>query len=487
MVFSSIVFLGIFLPLTLFAYFICKNRQWRNFVLLVTSLFFYAWGEPVYVVLMVLVTLIDYIFGRLIDKHGRNGATRLLLAVCIVLNLLPLFAFKYYNFLAIEFGQLVGVSFPLLSAAMPIGISFFTFQSMSYAIDVYRGSVKAQRNYAYVLLYVSMFPQLIAGPIVRYSDIETELNQRVETAEGFSEGSFRFAIGLGKKVILANYAGKVAAYLLNDRLSGLSSLGAWIGLSLAALQLYFDFSGYSDMAIGLGRIFGFHFKENFRYPHMSRSVTEFWSRWHISLGNWFRDYVMYPIAMSKPFTQLTQLSRKRLGPQTGKLVPYAITSLVTFSLIGIWHGAGWNFLLWGVYFVPFLVIERALILRGKFQLSNIPVLSTIIVLAISTFGFALFYYTDMSELGRFFQALFGASGNGFLLDLRERSAVGDIFWLLPVLALGPWPLCAFVCKRIFGKGKAFTIARTLYTVVLIGVCYILLLGQGYNAFLYFRF
>lgn len=344
MVFSSVSFMGIFLPLTLIVYYLIKNRTWRNAVLLIASLLFYSWGEAIHITAMIGVTLIDYVFGLLINKSERPSARRGLLVLCVVLNLIPLVVFKYYNFFASQVASALHVSVRMISIAMPLGISFFTFQSLSYVIDIYRGNAQKQNNYARVLLYVSMFPQLIAGPIVRYSDVEHELTHRTESLENFAQGGLRFAIGFAKKIILANYTGQMVDFILGDNLSRLSVSGAWIGIFCSGIQIYFDFSGYSDMAIGLGLMFGFHFKENFNYPFIARSITDYWRRWHISMSGWFRDYLMYPMVRSKLFIKFSRSVRKRMGATMGNLIPSSAATLFTFALVGLWHGAGWNFI-----------------------------------------------------------------------------------------------------------------------------------------------
>ena len=329
MVFSSILFLGLFLPVTLFLYYLFPNRRIRNAVLLIASLVFYAWGEPVWVFAMVALAVLDYLAGLLLAAAG-GAWKRVLLAVTIVMNLALLFLFKYYNFLSDSIASLLAMlqitivppSFPF---GMPIGISFFTFQAITYVVDVSRGEVTPQKNPFRVLLYIALFPQLIAGPIVRYRDVEYEIGNRRETMQDFAEGAFRFAVSLGKKVIFANYAGKVASTLLTEQIGTLTADSAWIGALMFTLQIYFDFSGYSDMAIGLGRMFGFHFQENFNYPYMSRSVTEFWRRWHISLGSFFRDYVYIPLGGN----------RRHMW----------FNILLVWVLTGLWHGASWNFML----------------------------------------------------------------------------------------------------------------------------------------------
>ncbi len=486
MVFSSVSFLGIFLPLTLVLYYLSKNRTWRNAVLLIASLLFYSWGEAIYIFAMVGVTLIDYVFGLWIGKTEKAAARRTLLIVCVILNLIPLLTFKYYNFFASQLAQLLHIPFYRLAAAMPLGISFFTFQSLSYTIDVYRRNATMQKNYAYVLLYVSMFPQLIAGPIVRYSDVELELTARKETLENFAQGGFRFAVGFAKKIILANYTGQLVDFIMSNQTTTITVSGAWIGIVMSGLQLYFDFSGYSDMAIGLGLMFGFHFKENFNYPFIARSVTDFWHRWHISMSSWFRDYMMYPLVRSKLFIRFSRFIRNRAGASLGNLIPSSVATLFTFAMVGLWHGAGWNFMLWGLFNGVLLVMEKFL-KKTRFNLERIPVVSVLVTFIVLRIGRVFSECTTLSQIGHYFSVLFGGSGAKFALNIQELSAVNDIFWLIPVLFVAMTPYPAMLCRRLLGKGKAYQGLRAAWTAVLICASYTLLLGQSYNAFLYFRF
>ena len=340
MVFSSFVFLMVFLPLILVIYYICPTR-FRNLVLFLASLFFYAWGEPKYVLIMLFSTVFDYINGRLIERfqnRNQHKLAKITLIVDLCGNLGILGFFKYTDFVIGSINSITGVGISLLHIALPIGISFYTFQTMSYTIDVYRGVVPAQHNILNFGTYVVLFPQLIAGPIVQYKTIAKELERRKVTMDNFAKGAYRFSVGLAKKVLLANQAGR-----LWDTISvsaNLSTASAWLGAVAYTFQIYFDFSGYSDMAIGLGEMFGFHFLENFNYPYMADSITDFWRRWHISLSTFFRDYVYIPLG----------------GNRNGTLKTYR-NILVVWLLTGLWHGASWNFVLWGLFFCIFLVIE----------------------------------------------------------------------------------------------------------------------------------
>ena len=340
MVFSSIVFLFRFLPLFFLLYYLVPERM-KNLILFLGSLIFYAWGEPVYVLLMLFSTVVDYVHGRLLERlRGKRGA-KLVLLSSVVINLGVLCFFKYADFLIGSVNAVLGTKVPLLSLGLPIGISFYTFQTMSYTIDVYRGQARVQRNLLDFGVYVAMFPQLIAGPIVKYRDVEKSMHHRSITLPDVSEGLKRFCMGLGKKVLLANNIGELWAFVSAMDLRRISMLTAWLGIVAFGFQIYFDFSGYSDMAIGLGRMLGFRFPENFNYPYISASVTEFWRRWHISLGSWFREYVYFPLGGS----------RRGLPKQL-------LNILVVWMLTGIWHGAGWNFLLWGLWFAFALMLEK---------------------------------------------------------------------------------------------------------------------------------
>ncbi len=474
MVFSSLLFLFYFLAAVLLVYFLLPKKL-KNAWLLISSLFFYAWGEPVYVVIMILVIVADYVLGLLIEKRkdeGRIRAARVTLIVGIVLNLATLGFFKYANFLIGNLNAIPGVSIPLLDLALPIGISFYTFQSMSYVIDVYRGDVRAQRNIISFGTYVALFPQLIAGPIVQYKTIDQQLNNRTESFDLFGDGVRRFITGLGKKVLLANTIGVIWSQVSAMDTAEVPVLTAWIGILAYTFQIYFDFSGYSDMAIGLGKMFGFHFLENFNYPYMSKSITEFWRRWHISLSTWFRDYVYIPLG----------------GNRRG--LPIQIRNiLVVWLLTGIWHGASWNFVAWGLFFGVLLMVEKLFLLKW---LERAPgIVGRIYTMLMVILSWALFAFDSLSAGFSFIGAMFGAHGAG-LFDTRSLYLLVTNGLLLLIGAIGctDWPkrLVAKLENGALAKHSAISTACAgvvLLAISVLSVAY--LVDASYNPFLYFRF
>lgn len=338
MVFSNTLFLYLFLPINLILYYAVKSRKWENFILIIFSLAFYAWGEPVWIFLLIFSSLVDYGHGLFIEKYRGTKLAKIGLLSSICINLGLLITFKYSAFLYENLNNIFNLSLEIPKFSLPIGISFYTFQTLSYTVDVYKGEVKAQKHFSKFLMYVSLYHQLVAGPIVRYSDVEEEIESRVTTVENFSSGISRFTIGLAKKVLIANVAGQFVTQYMNSDLSSITVLEAWFGIAMFTIQIYFDFSGYSDMAIGLGKMFGFTYMENFNYPYISKSATEFWRRWHISLGSFFRDYVYIP-----------------LGGNRKNMI---FNLFVVWFLTGIWHGASWNFILWGLYFGILVYLEK---------------------------------------------------------------------------------------------------------------------------------
>ena len=388
MVFSSLVFLFVFLPITLLFYFIVP-RKYRNFILLIVSLIFYAWGEPVYIVLMLFSTVIDFINGLLVEKYAdQPKKAKKVVIFAVIVNLSLLTFFKYSGFIVSNVNALIGTTFTVPDIALPIGISFYTFQTMSYTIDVFRKDAPAQKNIINLGAYVTMFPQLIAGPIVRYQTVAEQLNHRKETQSLFASGVERFVIGLGKKVLLANNIGLLWSQVSSMAISELTVMTSWLGVIAFGLQIYFDFSGYSDMAIGLGRMFGFELLENFNYPYISQSITEFWRRWHISLGTWFRDYVYIPLG----------------GNRKGKWRTYLNVFIVWF-LTGLWHGASWNFILWGLYFGIIITIEKVFLMKWlSYAPRLIRHLYTLVLLII---GWGLFAFENLSYLKDYFRVMFG--------------------------------------------------------------------------------
>ncbi|MEY8386599.1 MBOAT family O-acyltransferase [Oscillospiraceae bacterium 38-13] len=464
MVFSSLTFLFAYLPLTLALYFVTPLR-YRNFVLLVTSLFFYGWGEPVYVGVMFLSIFIDYTHGLLVEKfRSRDRLARWFVGQSVVFNLLLLGFFKYWDFLAANLSLLPGVSLPQLGLPLPLGISFFTFQTMSYTIDVYRRDAPVQRNVIDFGAYVTLFPQLIAGPIVKYKTVAAELARRTVTSVDFAEGACRFTAGLAKKVLLANAAGALWESCLASRSAGaLTVAGGWMGLLAFGFQIYFDFSGYSDMAIGLGRILGFRFDENFDHPYLSVSVGEFWRRWHMSLTSWFREYLYFPLG----------------GSRAGKARTLR-NLLVVWFCTGFWHGASWNFILWGLYFALWIILERFV-----FQdlLVRTPVLvKRVYTLAVVFVGWGIFAIEDLGACGRYLAVCFGGGPAWSALDGYRLRSWGVI---LVLLVLGSTTLAADLWGRLLEKGRKVLTPVLMVLGLVVSTAY--LVDGSYNPFLYFRF
>ena len=467
MVFSSLIFLFIFFPLTLFLYFIARNIKTKNFILVVASLIFYSWGEPVWVILLIFSSILDYTVSQAIEKHRNQPITKFYLAVSVIINLGLLAVFKYSGFFISTVNSVFGLSLPEPAFSLPIGISFYTFQTMSYSIDVYRGNVKAQKSFMNFLMFVSLFPQLIAGPIVRYSDIEDQISERAVTTEAFSVGMTRFMAGLGKKVLIANYAGSLATSLLKD-IDSAAVMSVWFGVVFYAFQIYFDFSGYSDMAIGLGKIFGFDYPENFKYPYISTSITEFWRRWHITLSSFFRDYVYIP------------LGGNRVG------VPRQILNLfIVWGLTGLWHGASWNFVLWGLYYFFFLCLEK-FILKKFFDKIPSPI-RWLYSMSVVLIGWMIFYFDDFQTLITAFSVAFGHTGNAFTDPVSETLVINNVPFIL-IAAIASTPVLN-VIRRLVEKSSPLTesILRIVYNIVMLILCVASLVGSTYNPFLYFRF
>ena len=461
MVFSSLPFLFFYLPVTLAVYKTVPLKL-RNLCLLLLSLFFYGWGEPVYIGVMILSIAVDYTHGRLVERwRDRDRLARGAVASSVACNLAILIFFKYWDFIAANVNALTGLSLPLLGLPLPIGISFYTFQTMSYTIDVYRRDAPAQRNIAAFGAYVTLFPQLIAGPVVQYKTVAEQLVFRKENLEKFVSGIQRFTVGLAKKVLLANAAGQLwdAA-----RESGeLTMLLAWMGLLAYAFQLYFDFSGYSDMAIGLGRMLGFEFLENFNYPYISRSVVEFWKRWHISMTTWFREYVYFPLGGNR-------VSRAK----------WVRNILIVWVLTGVWHGAGWNFLLWGLYYALWMLAERLFL--GPW-LERLPrTLQHGYTMLVVLLGWALFAVEDMGRLGTYLAALSGGGGLSAPVDFY---LLRSYFPLLVLLAAGSTPLMRDLWARL-GERRRSLLSPALILGGLV-LCTASLVDASYNPFLYFRF
>jgi len=470
MVFSSVVFLFRFLPLFFICYYLAPGRI-KNFILFLGSFFFYAWGEPVYVLLMLFSTLVDYTHGLLIERFRKRKFVKLFLCSSVLVNLSVLGFFKYADFLLETVNALAGTGIPLLKLPLPIGISFYTFQTMSYTIDVYRGEVKAQKNILDFAVFVTMFPQLIAGPIVKYRDVDKSLHSRAVTVEAVARGMKRFCVGLAKKVLLANNLGGFWELVSDFSFQELSALTAWLGILAFAFQIYFDFSGYSDMAIGLGEMLGFEFPENFRYPYISSSVTEFWRRWHISLGSWFREYVYIPLGGN----------RKGLPRQLFNI-------LLVWMLTGIWHGAGWNFLFWGLWFAFWLILEKTFL--GK-ALSLLPktvgfLYNSVIVLL----GWVFFSLESPGQIWWYLKAMFG--GTRIAVDRMSLYLGREYALLFLIAAVSATPILGVLAGRLEKARTGFGVVLYRVGEKMIPAAFLILSIAGvveasFNPFLYFRF
>ena len=466
MLFSSIPFLYYFLPVVLIAYFIVPDKM-KNLVLLLSSLFFYGWGESKYVFLMLAVIGWGYILGLFIEKYRGQNAGKIALSLAVLLDVAVLGYFKYADFFIENFNGITGMEFPLLKIALPIGISFFIFQIMSYDIDVYRGNVAAHKNPLLLATYVAMFPQLIAGPIVRYVDVEKQLRQRTHSMDLVAEGIRRFMIGLAKKVLIANALGECCAVFKDS--SEKSVLFFWMYGIGYMLHIYFDFSGYSDMAIGLGKIFGFHFLENFNYPYISASITEFWRRWHMSLGSWFRDYVYIPLGGNR-------VSKPR----------WIFNIVAVWFLTGFWHGAAWNFIIWGLYFVIFLMLEKFWLAK---VLEKLGVVKHLYVLFFVMLSFIIFDAASLTEAGRNIGGLFGI-GVGDMVSAESMYYLKNylVIFLIAIIGATPLPkrIYEFLEKNVMVK-KILCVAEPVFMAGLLLVVTAFLVDGSFNPFLYFRF
>ena len=470
MYFADLLFLYFFLPLCFLAYFFARKTKQKNIVLLIFSLIFYAWGEPVKILLLVGSAFVNYLLALGMDKYRSVGKSKRFLVISLIFNIGMLGIFKYTDFVIENINAIFRVSIPLQHIGLPLGISFFTFQIISYMIDVYWEKVAVQKNFGKLLMYISLFPQLVAGPIVRYETIADEIDNRKPTLDDLSSGFTRLIVGLTKKVMLANNLNLLVEALFGKDLASATVAGTWIGIIAYSMQVYFDFSGYSDMAIGLGRIFGFHFDENFRYPFMCRSISEFWQRWHISLGSFFRDYLLYL-------------------PIFGKRRPIISLFLVWFTT-GLWHGASWNYVLWGLYFGVFIFIET---LIGKKRLKKIPDFIMHIYSKLVIFiGFGIFKFESMSDLGNFFKNLIGLNGNKFISENTTDSLLSYLFVIIIAV------IACFPIVQLFKK-KLANAKDGVQTAVILGVAAFSLLmlfvdtnvlvatSSTNNPFLYFRF
>lgn len=472
MVFSTLEFLFLYFIVAVGLYYLFP-KKWRNVWLLAISLVFYGWGEPIYVFLMVFTIIVDYVCGFVVDKYRNDKKkAKTALVVSIILNLAILGFFKYYDFIVGNIINLIpGVDIPLLGLSLPIGISFYTFQAMSYVIDVYRGDANVQKKITSFGAYVTLFPQLIAGPIVRYKDVDDQMNERHESLDLFASGVRTFMAGLGKKILLANVAGQLWTNIQSAPDGERTVIAAWFGIICYSFQLYFDFSAYSDMAIGLGKMVGFRFLENFNYPYISTSITDFWRRWHISLSTWFRDNVYFPLG----------------GSRCSKILNYR-NLLVVWLLTGIWHGAYWNYIMWGLYYGIILMLEKGFLLKW---LEKIPkffrhVYSLIIVL----FGWLIFVFEDSPAGWQYVKNMFGFEGAGFA-DMSDVYMLVRNLIFIVILVIGCTPLPKKIFYKLyFGgetKNKVWRVLVPVGCVALLAVCTAYMVDSSFNPFLYFRF
>ena len=471
MVFSSLSFIYVFLPLCIALYFLCKNRVWRNSVLLAFSVLFYGWGEPKLLIMMLAATLVAYVGGLLLHRAKEAGRTKEAKA-WFVLTLVLLFAnlvvFKYFNFIVGNLEALTGGDFGLPEIVLPIGISFYTFQIVSYDIDLYLGKIGLQKNFFWLLLYLCLFPQLIAGPIVRYQTVEDEIGGRESTLDDITVGIKRFIIGLAKKAVIANNVAQLSTTVWGAPDGNYGNLFWWLAALSYTLQLYFDFSGYSDMAIGLGRIFGFHFDENFNYPYISRSVTEFWRRWHISLSTWFRDYVYIPLG----------------GNRVGK-GRHIFNILAVWALTGLWHGAAWNFVLWGVYYGLLLLLEKFVLSK---YLKKLPsVLQWAYTMFLVVIGWVLFSQESFGAVGRALYNMFVPSGVPLLKSLGYDVSVFKALIYLPLGIICSAPIAKKLKRLRRPEDPLYMLGENVMYAALFALCIIYTTASTFNPFIYFRF
>lgn len=459
MVFSSLLFLYVFLPIALFLYYISPEKI-KNFTLFILSLIFYAWGEPIYVGIMLFSSVFDYCNGRLLNKFKEDWKRKAVLILSVIVNIGLLFFFKYYNFVIDNLNYLFNLNISASTLTLPLGISFYTFQTLSYTIDVYRGEVEASNSFFDYSAYVAMFPQLVAGPIVRYIDIYNQLKNRDFSDSSIAYGIKRFVYGLAKKVLIANKLGELYKIILAKEVAGLASSMAWLGIIAFTLQIYFDFSGYSDMAIGLGRMLGFDFLENFNFPYISRSITEFWRRWHMSLSLWFRNYVYIP-----------------LGGNRVKVPRQILNLFITWFLTGFWHGADFNFIIWGLYYFTLLVLEKFVYSKALDKAPNF--IKHIYTMLLVIIGWVIFEF-KVTDIVPFLKAMFNFKNFTSPEALFYLKEYGFYLVLGTVLSLG-------ACKKLISKTRKTTYLEIAFLFILLILVTMSLISESYNPFLYFRF
>jgi len=479
MVFSSILFLFYFLAPLMVIYMLVPQR-YKNLTLLISSLVFYSWGEPTYIILMLFSILFNYAIGFFIDR----SKSKFSVTVACVVNIGLLLVFKYSDFFISTVNSVIRTNFPLLNLALPIGISFYTFQAMSYCIDLYRGKTKLQRNFVSFGLYISFFPQLIAGPIVRYDDIALQLGNHPQRVTMFSDGVCRFAAGLAKKVLIANNFGKL--WELTNNGGEISMLSAWLGIIAYTIQIYYDFSGYSDMAIGLGKMFGFEFCENFNYPYISKNITEFWRRWHMSLSSWFKEYVYFPLGGSRiyaeDYSKTTRIAGYALTPERKAQARIYLNLLIVWMLTGMWHGASFNFIAWGLYYGILLIVEKRYLIK---KLSKMPyIVKLLYTMILVMIGWVFFASADFASAFRYLGCMFNVTNIGFTDNaFLYRFFSYAIMLIVAIVGATPIP------GKLFNKAteSRFYWLRPVLAFVAVVVCTAYLIDDTYNPFLYFRF
>ena len=465
MVFSSTIFIFIFLPFILLLYYLA-GKKIKNYILLIASLIFYAWGGVAYLKILIASIILNYSFGILVDKYSnREILKKAILTLCVILNLSILFYYKYYDFFIENANALFDTNLSLKHIVLPIGISFFTFQGMSYIIDIYRGDGKVNKNPFSVALYISLFPQLVAGPIIKYKTIDKQIRSRKESIEQFSYGINRFVLGLSKKVIIADILGAMADNIFSLYEKGIDTPTAWIGAICYTFQIYYDFSGYSDMAIGLGHMFGFRFMENFNYPYISKSITEFWRRWHISLSTWFKEYLYIPLG----------------GNRKGNVY---VNLFIVFLVTGIWHGASWTFILWGIWHGIFIVFER--LIKNKSWYINIPsIIKYLVTMFIVIIGWVLFRADNVSQAFGYLEVMFGVNSNANLYEFTYFINKKLVLWIV-VAALGSLPFISNKLRKYNGN-KSFEIISTVGILILFILSIVFIINSTYSPFIYFQF
>lgn len=482
MVFSSTVFLFVFLPILLCVYFVVK-KEYKNYILLLFSLIFYAWGEAKYLYVLIMIIAINYCFAICIDKY--RTMSRKLVILDIAVNLTFLFIFKYLLFIISNLNLLPGVNITKPNITLPLGISFFTFQAMSYSIDVYRRKANVQYNFWDLALYVSFFPQLIAGPIVKYNSIELQLKNRKETFEKFEGGVKRFIVGLGKKVLLADMCAIIVRNIFEYEKAGVNSvsaLTAWLGVLSYSFQIYYDFSGYSDMAVGLGKMFGFDFQDNFSYPYASCSIQEYWRRWHISLGEWFREYVYFPVVTSKVNIRINKYIKKHFGGKASRKMSVCIPLFVTWFLTGIWHGACWNYVGWGIYFAIIIIVENLGV--GKMIAKWPRIVQHLYVWFIVFIARAMVKMPNIGAFFRYIRCLFGINGNKFA-DMRSLVYLDEQKILLIICALFCFPIIPYFSNRLKHRWKGSMENVVYMFIFLVSLAH--MIANTYTPFIYFNF